>query len=53
VSPAIAFVGTPTGTVSGILVDHEHVLTNAHAAWPFGAVQVRFPNGTERSGNVE
>lgn len=47
VSPAIAFIETPTGSGSGVLIDSEHVLTNAHVASPFESVRVRFPDGTD------
>jgi hypothetical protein len=47
VSPAIAFVDTPLGTGSGMLVDREWLITNAHVVWPFDAVRIVFADGTE------
>lgn len=45
VSPAIAFVETDIATGSGILIDHDLVLTAAHVVWPRREVRVVFPNG--------
>ena len=47
VSPSIAFVRTPTGTGSGILIEGGYVVTNYHVVWPYETVQVAFPGGTE------
>ena len=47
VSPAIAFVETPTGTGSSILLDERRLITNSHVVWPFRQVRVVFPDGTE------
>jgi hypothetical protein len=47
VAPAIAFIQTPTATGSGILIDAEHVLTNAHVVGHFETVRVHFPGGVE------
>ena len=46
VSPAIAFVHTEIATGSGILIEGNYVLTNAHVVWPFHAARVVFPNGS-------
>jgi tetratricopeptide (TPR) repeat protein len=46
-SPAIAFVETPLGTGSGVLVEHGYLLSNAHVVWPFDTVRVVFPDGAE------
>jgi hypothetical protein len=50
VGPAIALVQTTAASGSGILVDPEHVLTNAHVVGPFEEVRVRFPGGAEFQG---
>ncbi len=47
VSPAIAFIHTDAGTGSGVLVEGGYVVTNAHVVWPFNAVRVVFPDGTD------
>jgi S1-C subfamily serine protease len=52
VSPAVAFIETPAGTGSGVLVDGGFVLTNAHVVWPFREVRVVFPDGTEYANTV-
>jgi len=46
VSPAIAFVHTEVTTGSGILIEGNYILTNAHVVWPFHAARVVFPNGS-------
>ena len=43
VSPAIAFVETPTSTGSGVLVDGGYLVTNAHVVWPFNEARVVIP----------
>ncbi|MEW5989663.1 MAG: serine protease, partial [Chloroflexota bacterium] len=47
VSPAIAFIETPAGTGSGLLIEGGYVVTNAHVVWPFQEVRVVFPDGSE------
>lgn len=47
ISPAVAFLETPGGTGSGILIEGNYILTNAHVVWPFAEVRVVFPNGAE------
>ena len=46
VSPAIAFVHTEIATGSGVLVEGNYVLTNAHVVWPYHAARVVFSDGT-------
>lgn len=46
-SPVVAFIDTPTGTGSGILIADSYLLTNAHVVWPFEAVRVVFADGEE------
>jgi hypothetical protein len=45
VSPSIAFVETDIGTGSGILIEHNILLTAAHVVWPQRTVRVSFPGG--------
>ena len=47
VSPSIAFVDTPLGTGSGILIAERWLVSNAHVVWPFDEVRVVFADGTE------
>jgi hypothetical protein len=51
VAPSLAFVSTPLGTGSGILVDGRYVVTNAHVVDPFGAVDLVF-GATEHHDHV-
>ena len=46
VSPAIAFIQSPTGTGSGVLIEGGYLVTNAHVVWPFDTARVVFPGGT-------
>ena len=50
VSPAVAFVDTPSGTGSATLVQGSYLLTNAHVVWPYTEVRVVFPDGSEHPG---
>jgi len=47
ISPAVAFIETPTGSGSGFLIQGGYLLTNAHVVWPYENVRVVFPDGTE------
>lgn len=47
VSPALAFIETPIGTGSGILMEQAKLLTNAHVVWPYTTARIVFPDGTE------
>ncbi|MBX3011581.1 MAG: trypsin-like peptidase domain-containing protein, partial [Caldilineaceae bacterium] len=47
ISPSVAFIETPTGTGSGVLIEHGYLLSNAHVVWPFEQVRVVFPDGQE------
>ena len=47
VSPSIAFIETPGKTGSGVLIEGGYVVTNYHVVWPYEAVRVVFPDGTE------
>jgi hypothetical protein len=46
ISPAMAFVRTPQGSGSGVLIDGGYVVTTAHVVLPYAEVGVAFPNGT-------
>lgn len=47
VAPSIPLIETANGTGSGILIEGGYVVTNYHVVWPFDAVWVVFPDGTE------
>ncbi len=47
VSPSIAFLETPAGTGSGVLIDSSTLVTNAHVVWPYDQVRVVFGDGAE------
>jgi S1-C subfamily serine protease len=46
-SPSVAFIQTPVGSGSGVLIPGGYVVTNAHVVWPFNEVRVVFPDGSE------
>ena len=50
VSRSLAFVETPLGTGSGILVAGRYVVTNAHVVDPFAAVDLSFGPGDHHEG---
>ena len=47
ISPSIPFIQTAASTGSGVLVEGGYVVTNYHVVWPYEAVWVVFPDGTE------
>ena len=47
ISPSIAFIETSVGSGSGILIEENYILTNAHVVWPFETARVVFPDGEE------
>lgn len=47
ISPSVAFIDTPSGTGSGLLIADNYILTNAHVVWPFEQARVVFPDGSE------
>ena len=47
IAPAVAYITTPIGSGSGFLIEDGYVVTNAHVVWPYAAVRVVFPDGTE------
>ena len=46
-SPSVPFIETGAATGSGVLIEGGYVLTNYHVVWPYEAVWVVFPDGTE------
>ena len=50
VFPSIPLIETSIGTGSGVLIDGGYVVTNYHVVWPYEAVWVVFPDGTELNG---
>jgi S1-C subfamily serine protease len=47
VSPSVAFIETAIGRGSGVLIEDNYIVTNAHVVQPFDQVRVVFPNGQE------
>lgn len=47
IAPSVAFIETPGGAGSGFLIGDGYLLTNAHIVYPYGAVRVVFPDGSE------
>ncbi len=52
IAPTVAFITTFNGTGSGVLVDDDILVTNAHVVWPFTTVGVLFPGDSRRAGRV-
>ena len=54
ISPNIAYVETPIGSGSGVLIEDgvpgaaRYLLTNAHVVWPYNRARVVFPDGTTK-----
>ena len=46
IAPSIAFIETPYGTGSGVLIDEGYIVTNRHVVWPYESVWATFPDGT-------
>lgn len=46
VAPSMAFIETPAGTGSGVLIKGGYIVTNHHVVWPYGSVWATFPDGT-------
>lgn len=44
-APSLAFIETPLGAGSGVLLDEGYIVTNAHVIDPFSAVDVTFSGG--------
>jgi S1-C subfamily serine protease len=49
VSPSMAFIETPAGTGSGVLIADGYVVTCAHVVWPSRNVRVVLPDGSEHT----
>lgn len=47
ISPYVAFIESPVGHGSALLLENNYLLTNAHVTWPFESVRVVFGNGAE------
>jgi tetratricopeptide (TPR) repeat protein/S1-C subfamily serine protease len=47
VSPSVAYIETHAGSGSGVLINDGYIVSNAHVVWPYNAVRVVFPDGTE------
>jgi S1-C subfamily serine protease len=52
VGPSVAFITTPSGVGSGVLIAEGLVVTNAHVVWPFDTVGLRFPGGPRLDATV-
>lgn len=52
VHPSLAFVETPIGSGSAVLIDATTLVTNAHVVWPADEVEVSFPDGSAGSVRV-
>ena len=46
-APSLAFVETPSGHGTGILIEDGYVLTNAHVVLPYETVRITFPDRSE------
>jgi S1-C subfamily serine protease len=49
ISPSVVFVDTPAGTGSGVLLEGNYIVTNAHVVWPYRAVRIVLADGTEHT----
>lgn len=49
ISPDIAFIQTPAGSGSGLLLKGGYVLTNARVLWPYREARVVFSDGSNYS----
>ena len=47
VSPSVAFIETPTGSGTAVLVKDGYLVTNSHVAYGFSEVRVVFSDGSE------
>lgn len=46
-APSVAFVETPAGSGSGLVLEGGYLLTNAHVVWPYEAIRVVLADGSE------
>ena len=47
VSPSVAFIDTDLFTGSGVLIEGNYIITNAHVVWPLNEARIVFPDGSE------
>ncbi len=47
IGPSVVFIETAAMTGSGMIIDGNYIVTNAHVVWPFEEARVVFPDGTE------
>ena len=47
VAPSVAFIDTAIATGSGVLIEGDYIVTNAHVVWPYDAARVVFGDGEE------
>jgi len=47
VSPAVAFIETPSGTGSGVVFGDGYIATCAYVVWPYTEARVVLPDGSE------
>ena len=47
VAASIAFVETNIATGSGMLIEGNYIITNAHVVWPFNSARIVFSDGSE------
>ena len=47
ISPSVAFIETPIGSGSGVLIKGGYVITNAYLVWPYSQARVVFSDGSE------
>lgn len=52
IAPSVGFVLTQQGTGSGVVINDELLVTNAHVVWPDQAVSLVFRNGATFKGRV-
>ena len=52
ISPSIAYITSPAGSGSGLLITGGYIVTCAHVVWPFENVSVVFPNSSEIQAQV-
>ncbi len=47
IAPSVAFIDLGSATGSGILLDGNYVVTNAHVVWPYNEARIVFADGSE------
>jgi len=51
-SSSVVLVTTTSGNGSGVIIDHRHILTDAHVVWPFTEAAIQLPDGTTATATV-